>query len=119
MWTPPHSWALALFRRGDYEAAGVPMMPVIAGVRETKRLILIYTAFLLPATLITVLIGVSGVFYGVVALLLGFEFWRRAWSLWKEDDIDGAKPLFLYSIFYLFCIFSALIVDQSFFLSVF
>lgn len=119
LWTPPHSWALALFRRGDYEAAGVPMMPVIAGVRETKRLILIYTAFLLPATLITVLMGVSGVFYGVVALLLGFEFWRRAWSLWKEDDIDGAKPLFLYSIFYLFCIFSALIVDQSFFLSVF
>ncbi len=118
LWTPPHSWALALFRRGDYEAAGVPMMPVVAGNKETKRQILVYTAILIPATLATVATGTSGLLYTVAAIGLGIEFWRRCWGLWKEDGVDRAKPLFFYSIFYLFMIFVALIIDRAFFLPV-
>mgnify|MGYP001388437158 CR=1 FL=1 len=115
LWTPPHSWALALFRRGDYEAAGVPMMPVIVGERETKRLILIYTSILIPTTLAMVVLGVSGLVYGVIALLIGIEFFRRCWVLWRQDDISNAKPLFLFSIMYLFIIFAALVIDRSYF----
>jgi len=119
LWTPPHSWALALFRRGDYEAAGVPMMPVVAGEKETKRQILFYTAALIPASLITVMMDTSGLVYLVSAIGLGIEFWRRCWGLWKEEGVDRAKPLFFYSIFYLFMIFVALIIDRAFFLPVY
>ena len=118
LWTPPHSWALALFRRSDYEAAGVPMMPVVAGERETKRQILIYTAVLLPITLAPVGLGISGALYGAVAVGLGIEFARRVWALWKEDGVATAKPLFLYSILYLFLIFATLIIDKAFFIPV-
>ena len=118
LWTPPHSWALALFRRGDYEAAGVPMMPVVAGERATKLHILIYTVILLPTTLVPVFFGVSGALYGAVAIGIGFEFARRVWALWREDGITTAKPLFLYSILYLFLIFAAMIVDKAFFLPI-
>jgi protoheme IX farnesyltransferase len=117
-WTPPHSWALALFRRGDYEAAGVPMMPVVAGERETKRQILIYTALLMPVTLAPVVLGLSGAIYGVTAVALGAEFARRVWVLWREDGIETAKPLFLFSILYLSLIFSALVVDKTIFFPV-
>ncbi len=114
LWTPPHSWALALFRRGDYAAADVPMMPVVAGERETKRQILIYTVLLIASTLSPVAVGMSGVVYGVIALGLGIEFWRRCWQVWKseEEHEKTAKPLFLFSIFYLFMIFVAMLVDR-------
>lgn len=116
LWTPPHSWALALYRRGDYAAADVPMMPVVAGEKETKRQMLIYTALLIPATLAPVALGVSGALYGVAALGLGVEFWRRLWRVWKSDDVMMARPLFLFSILYLFSIFVALLVDRLVFL---
>ena len=114
LWTPPHSWALALFRRGDYAAADVPMMPVVAGERETKRQILVYTVLLIAATLSPVAVGMSGTVYGVIALGLGIEFWRRCWRVWKseEEQEKTAKPLFLFSIFYLFMIFVAMLVDR-------
>ena len=118
LWTPPHSWALALFRRGDYEAAGVPMMPVVAGERATKHQIVIYTSILLPTTLVPIFFGISGALYGAVAIGIGFEFARRVWALWREKGITTAKPLFLYSILYLFLIFAALIVDKAFFLPI-
>ena len=118
LWTPPHSWALALFRRRDYEAAGIPMMPVVAGERATKSQILMYTAILLPATLVPVFSGICGALYGAVAIGIGIEFARRVWALWREDGIATAKPLFLYSILYLFLIFAAMIVDKAFFLPV-
>ncbi len=113
-WTPPHSWALALFRRGDYEAAGVPMMPVVAGEKATKRQILIYTALLVPVTLVPVFLQSSGLIYGILAAILGVEFWRRCWALWKEEGIETARPLFFFSIFYLFAIFAALMIDKAF-----
>lgn len=117
-WTPPHTWALALFRRGDYEAAGVPMMPVVVGEKETKRQMLIYTALLIPATLAPVFLQTSGLIYGLAALGLGAEFWRRCWRLWKADDLETARPLFFFSIFYLFLIFAALLIDKAFFIPV-
>jgi len=115
LWTPPHSWALALFRKTDYEAAGVPMMPLIVGELETKRLILIYSWLMVIATMSMVVLGISGLIYFVTAGILGSDFLRRVWLLWKEAGIKNAKPLFLYSIFYLFVLFVALIVDQLFF----
>ena len=121
LWTPPHSWALALFRRGDYAAADVPMMPVVAGERETKRQILVYTVLLIAATMSPVAVGMSGAVYGVIALGLGIEFWRRCWRVWKseEEHEKTAKPLFLFSIFYLFMIFVAMLVDRLLPVSVF
>ena len=118
LWTPPHSWALALFRRGDYAAADVPMMPVVAGERETKRQILVYTVLLIAATLSPVAIGMSGAVYGIIAAGLGVEFWRRCWRVWKDDEAEErtARPLFLFSILYLFLIFVALLVDRLVFL---
>jgi len=112
LWTPPHSWALALYRRGDYAAADVPMMPVVVGEQRTKLLMLVYTALLIPATLAPVALGVSGAFYGVIALALGAEFWRRLWRVWKSDDVMMARPFFLFSILYLFLIFVALLADR-------
>ena len=121
LWTPPHSWALALFRRGDYAAASVPMMPVVAGERETKRQILIYTVFLLASTLLPIAVGMSGALFGIVAVCLGIEFWRRCWCVWKSDESDAlaARPLFLFSILYLFLIFSALLIDRIFYFPLF
>ena len=94
------------------------MMPVIVGERETKRQILIYTGVLLPITLAPVGLGISGALYGLVAVGLGIEFARRCWALWREDGVTRAKPLFLYSILYLFLIFATLVIDKVFFFPV-
>ena len=113
LWTPPHSWALALFRKGDYDRAGVPMLPVVAGERATKNQILIYSCILVPVTLVPVAIGMSGAFYGVAALLLGAGLLRKAIGMWRADDIAGARPLFFFTIMYLFLIFVALLADRG------
>jgi protoheme IX farnesyltransferase len=113
LWTPPHSWALALYRNADYAAAGVPMMPVVAGVGATKRLMLIYTAILLPATFAPVAIGMSGWLYGAAAALLGAIFAGHAIRLARDSGVGSARPMFLYSILYLFLIFVALLADRA------
>ena len=113
LWTPPHSWALALFSNQDYRKAGVPMLPVVAGERETKRQMIFYTGLLLPATLVPVATGLSGIPYGVAAVVLGALFVRHLWRLWQEDGVRSARPLFGYSILYLFLIFVALLVDRA------
>lgn len=118
LWTPPHSWALALYRTGDYAAAGVPMMPVVAGERETKRQMLIYTVLMIAATLAPAFLGVSGLLYLLTAAVLGVMFWIRTWRLWKVEGTEHAKPLFLFSILYLFMIFLAMIADRLLFLPV-
>src|SRR6266478_5001677 len=81
-WTPPHFWALSLYRASDYAAAGVPMLPVVAGPRETKRQMLIYTLVLWPVSLMPWLIGVAGLLYGVLALLLSAAFSGLAIQVW-------------------------------------
>ncbi len=119
LWTPPHSWALALFRKGDYKAAGVPMLPVVAGERATKVQMAIYTALLIPVTLAPVAIGMSGALYAAAAVLLGAGFARHMIRVWKDTEGTAAKPMFFFSILYLFLIFVALLVDRVFFLPVF
>ena len=118
LWTPPHSWALALFRSEDYANAGVPMLPVVSGEHETKRQMLIYTVLMIASTLAPAALGVSGLFYLATAITLGGIFWVKMWRLWKVEGTEPAKPLFLYSILYLFLIFLAMIADRLLFFPV-
>ena len=113
LWTPPHSWALALFREGDYRRAGVPMMPVVAGVDATKRQILLYTGLLLPATALPVLVGMAGAVYGIAAAALAVAFAWHAVRLYRDSGVGPARPLFFFSILYLFLIFVALLADRA------
>ena len=112
LWTPPHFWALALYRAGDYARAGVPMLPVTAGLAETRRQILIYSLILVPLTLAPVATGLASTAYGIGAAALGAGFLAMAWRVYRSaDGEDGpARQLFAYSILYLFVLFAALIV---------
>jgi len=116
LWTPPHFWALALYRSEDYRRAGVPMLPVVAGPRETKRQMLIYTLVLLPVALVPTLMGAVGWLYGAVALTLGLAFVGHAVTVWRAaDDASGhgpARRMFRFSLIYLAALFAALPVDQ-------
>src|SRR5690625_467957 len=116
-WTPPHFWALALYRNSDYERAGVPMLPVVAGEKSTKRQILLYSLLLLPLAPAPALLGTAGALYGVVALLLGLLFLAGAVAIWRapsgEATNRAAKRLFAFSILYLFLLFALLILDRQ------
>jgi protoheme IX farnesyltransferase len=121
MWTPPHFWALSLWAHDDYKRAGVPMLPVVAGSRETRRQVVIYTVLLVPLTLAPTLMGFNTLAYGVVATLLGLNFLRHAWLTWTDaQDATGvsltkdapAKACFKYSITYLFALLGALALDR-------
>ena len=113
LWTPPHSWALALFSNEDYTRAGVPILPVVAGTRETKKQIGIYTALMIGATYAPVIIGLSGVVYGAAATVLGAGFVRHALRVWRDETDKAARPMFGYSILYLFMIFAFLLIDRA------
>jgi len=113
MWTPPHFWALALFRCGDYAKAGVPMLPVVAGVRATKNQILAYSLLLVPITLLPVAVGMSGAVYGIAALGLGAVLLRHAVRVRRDDTDKAARPMFLFSILYLFLIYVFLLIDRA------
>jgi protoheme IX farnesyltransferase len=112
-WTPPHFWALSLYRAGDYAAAGVPMLPVVAGARETKRQMLLYTLVLWPAALAPSLIGVAGMVYGIGALLLSGIFTGSAILVWRDTTDRSARRMFAFSLLYLFLIFTLLLVDHT------
>lgn len=112
-WTPPHFWALALYRSKDYKNAGVPMLPVTSGEETTRRHILAYTLVLLPVVLLPFLIGFSGWFYGGVAALLGLGFLFQALRLWRDGTDRSAMRTFRYSIFFLFGVFGALVLDDA------
>ena len=113
-WTPPHFWALALYRADDYRNVGVPMLPVVAGKAATRRQILIYSLILVPITLSPVALGVCGLAYGVGAAVLGLIFLACAYRVWRTgDDDDGpARRLFGYSIFYLFALFAVMLGER-------
>ncbi len=113
MWTPPHFWALALYRSGDYAKAGVPMLPVVAGPAATKRQIMIYAVALVPVTLAPVALGISSLMYGAGAALLGAIFVAAAWRVMGDASDRAARWMFSYSIFYLFMIFVLLIADKG------
>ena len=112
-WTPPHFWALALNKQRDYGNAGIPMMPNIHGVPETKRLMLLYTLMLIPLTIMPAVIGVSGVFYGVAATLLGLRFIQLCWVIFREEGVTPTTwKLYKYSLSYLALLFVAMAVDR-------
>jgi heme o synthase len=110
-WTPPHFWALALLIKRDYEAAGIPMLPVVRGDRETARQILLYTVALVALTLVPVLTGTFGPLYLAAAAVLGAQFLRLAWSLRQELTPRRASVLFHYSLAYLALLFVAMAVE--------
>jgi heme o synthase len=112
-WTPPHFWALSLYRTGDYAAAGVPMLPVVAGARETKRQMLVYTVVLWPAALAPWLLGIAGPVYGAGALLLSGIFTGSAILVCRDPTDGSARRMFAFSLLYLFLIFSLLLVDHA------
>ncbi len=112
-WTPPHFWSLALYRAGDYEKAGVPMLPVVAGKRETKRQIIIYTLVLLPLAVAPALLGVTGWLYGIFSLILGLLFLASAVAVWMDKTERASRRMFTFSIIYLFLLFTLMIVDGS------
>jgi heme o synthase len=111
-WTPPHFWALALYRRHEYARAGVPMLPVTHGEAYTRLHLLLYTLLLIAATLLPFAAGMSGRFYLGAALVLDAVFLGYAIGIWRRYSDALAKRTFAYSIFYLAMIFAALMVDH-------
>jgi heme o synthase len=113
LWTPPHFWALALYRAGDYAKAGVPMLPVVAGDRETRRQILVYTLLLAPAALAPAFIGLSGPAYAAAAAALSAAFVGHALRLQTDRRDATARAMFKFSLAYLALLFAALVVDRA------
>ncbi len=111
LWTPPHFWALALYRHSDYARANIPMLPVTAGTAATKRQIMVYTLLLVAASLSPLYAG-AGVIYGVCAALLGANFLRYAVLVYRSEEPKTAMRMFGFSIIYLFALFAALVVDH-------
>ena len=112
VWTPPHFWALALYRAGDYAAAGIPMLPVVAGKAATRRQILIYSLVLVPVSLLPFALGTAGLVYGGAAMVLGPCFVLLALKVRRDKGTGAARRLFGFSILYLFVLFAALILAQ-------
>ena len=130
LWTPPHFWALALNTGGDYEKAGVPMMPVVKGAKSTRLQILLYSVILVPFAVAPVFTGLGGVFYAIVSILGGAGFLAFAIRLFLSEAGEAARPgpdglysikpgakqardLFAYSILYLFSLFAALLIEHG------
>lgn len=115
LWTPPHFWALSLFAGEDYKRAGIPMMPVVKGVRATQVRMFFYALVLLPVALAPWAMGLCGAFYGVAAATLSLFFVFTAWQVLTETSGEKmtakARRMFGYSIFYLFALFGALMID--------
>ncbi len=120
LWTPPHFWALSLYAHTDYERAGVPMLPVVSGAKETRRQVVIYTFALVPFSLLPWALGYAGIVYGAAAAVLGLGFLVSVWKLARDrQDATGvsltndapARRTFRYSIIYLFALFGAVAVD--------
>jgi heme o synthase len=116
MWTPPHFWALALFREGDYARAGVPMLPNVAGADETRKQILLYSLILIPVTFLPSLLGTTGPLYTILTGVLGVAFLWHAVDVYRLRQGDAARRacrrLFGFSIVYLFAIFAAVIAER-------
>ncbi len=116
IWTPPHFWALALYRSSDYKKANIPMMPIVAGNRSTQNQILAYSILLVPIAVLPWILGFAGAIYGIISITLGAVFLYFSFNVWKmsEDDkeMKPARKLFAYSIFYLFAIYATLMVEN-------
>jgi protoheme IX farnesyltransferase len=111
-WTPPHFWALSLYRSGEYAAAGVPMLPVVAGPRETKKQMLLYTVVLWPVSLSPWLLGLAGPVYVLSVGVLSLAFTGTAVAVWRDRTDRAARHMFAFSLLYLFLIFTVLLADH-------
>jgi protoheme IX farnesyltransferase len=112
LWTPPHFWALALYRAEDYRRAGLPMLPVTHGSEFTRLHVFLYTLVLYAATLLPFIAGMSGLFYLAAAAVLGAIFIGYAWKLWRDYSDQLARRTFRFSILHLALLFAALLVDH-------
>jgi protoheme IX farnesyltransferase len=112
LWTPPHFWALALYRVEDYRKSGLPMLPVTHGSEFTRLQVLLYTLVLFAATLLPFVFGMSGVLYLLAALALGTTFTGYAWALWRSYSDRLARKTFRFSIIHLSLLFAALLADH-------
>ncbi len=114
-WTPPHFWALALYRTDDYARAGIPMLPVVAGDLSTRRQILLYTLILVPLGVAPWLFGYTGALYGITALGAGAIMIALGWQVLRERPPaeSASRKLFAFSILYLFLLFAVLLVERG------
>jgi protoheme IX farnesyltransferase len=112
MWTPPHFWALALFREGDYAKAGIPMLPNVYGRPETRKQILIYALLCIPTVALPALTGTAGPLYAVGAGILTLAFVKQAFDVYREVEGPAAKRLFGFSIFWLFAVFALIMAEK-------
>jgi heme o synthase len=117
LWTPPHFWALALVRSRDYERAGIPMLPVVAGGDATRRQILLYSVLLVATSLLPLAVGMAGALYAGVAIALGAAFLWCAIAVYRhrrdQPAATAARRLFSFSLLYLFAIFAALLAERA------
>ena len=111
-WTPPHFWALAIHRKDDYAKENIPMLPVTHGVKFTKLQIILYTIILILVSLLPFVVMMSGVFYFISAIILGTIFLYYSLRLYFDKNNEHAFPTFVYSIYYIFLIFAALLIDH-------
>ena len=116
-WTPPHFWALALFVQSDYAKVGIPMMPVVKGEKSTRRQIIAYCVLLVPIAAAPWFIGGTGAIYGITAIALSLGFLLMSVPVAFRTSVEGdrmmkEKRLFAFSVFYLFALFGALVVDR-------
>jgi protoheme IX farnesyltransferase len=116
MWTPPHFWALALLGKDDYARAGVPMLPVVAGVKETRRQIFIYTLLVVPLAFLPAILGFAGALYLAGAAILGAGFLWHAWKVLRSRDAaaerSACRRMFSFSIAWLFGIFALILIER-------
>ena len=110
-WQPPHVWAIALYRKADYQAAGIPMLPSVIGDQPTRWRMLWYTIGLIPVTLAPVALGLLGSIYGAVALVMNGWFVWVAVRVLRDRDDNSARAMFRVSLLYLFVLFLAMLVD--------
>jgi len=112
VWTPPHFWALAIHRKDDYEKENIPMLPVTHGVQFTKLQIILYTIILILVSFLPFVVMMSGIFYFISSIILGAIFLYYSLRLYFDKDNEYAFPTFVYSIYYIFLIFAALLIDH-------
>lgn len=113
LWTPPHFWALALYKNKDYQKANIPMLPITHGLKATRNQILAYTLILCPFVALPYLMGFAGVTYLLIASVVQAGFLISAIRVWREQDaFKYAKMMFAYSILYLFVLFSGFIIER-------
>ena len=112
LWTPPHFWALALYRAEDYRRSGLPMLPITHGAEFTRLQVLLYTVVLFAATLLPFVFRMSGPLYLVAAVILGVGFMAYGWQLWRDYSDELARRTFRFSIWHLSLLFAALLLDH-------